>query len=109
MNNIGIEEIYQEDERTLCIQWNNGEKILYDVVMLRKKCPCALCVDEKTGEIKLNPKNIKESTRPIKINSVGCYALSIIFNDGHKTGVYSYQKLVNNNFKKLPPNTNFNQ
>ena len=60
---------------------------------LRKKCPCAKCVDEVTG-IRKNHE-INEKTRPLEIKSVGRYALSISFNDGHKTGIYSFQKLRN--------------
>lgn len=93
MNPLGIKEISQEDDRTLLIHWNNGKKNTYDTVNLRKKCPCALCVDENTGKQKLDPLSIKETTRPIKIKSVGNYALSISFDDGHRTGIYTYKKL----------------
>ena len=102
MKNLGIEEIYQEDERTLCIHWNTGVKKHYDVVTLRRKCPCASCVDENTGKRKLAPTSVKEETRPVKINSVGTYALNIIFNDGHKTGLYTYESLFNKTFIKDP-------
>lgn len=95
MSALAIKEIYQEDERTLCIHWNTGEQKFYDVVELRRKCPCALCVDEQTGKRKLDPKKIPENVRPVKMNSVGTYALNIIYDDGHKTGLYSYQKLIN--------------
>ncbi len=94
MENLAVKEIYQEDERTLCIHWNTGKQIYYDVVELRRKCPCALCVDENTGQRKLNPSQIKETTRPSKIHSVGTYALNIIFDDGHKTGLYTYENLI---------------
>ena len=91
---IGIKEIYQEDPKTLCIIWNTGKKNFYDVVSLRRECPCAFCNDEKTGKKTLNSELIKENIRPIKIQSVGTYALNIIFNDGHKTGLYTYKKLL---------------
>lgn len=94
METIGIREISQEDERNLLIHWNTGDIKKYDTVLLRKSCPCALCVNENTGQRTLDPSTIKESTRPIKIKSVGNYALSIHFDDGHKTGLYTYQRLL---------------
>ena len=96
MNNLGIKEITQEDERTLCIHWSTGVVKNYDTVELRKKCPCALCVNEKTGKRTLDPTSISEKTRPLQIKSVGNYALTVHFDDGHKTGLYTYQSLLEN-------------
>ena len=104
MKEISIEEIYQEDDKTLMIHWSTGIKKEYDVLNLRKFCPCALCVDEETGKRKLDPNKIKEEVRPIKITSVGRYALNIVFNDGHKTGLYTYKKLLNE--KRYQPKKN---
>ncbi len=88
-----VKRIWQQDERTLGINWTDGRKSLYDVVELRRQCRCAHCVDELTKERKLNPDEVKESIRPIKVESVGRYALTIHFSDGHKTGIYSFDKL----------------
>ena len=33
---IQVKKIWQQDERTLGIQWSDDEKSLFDVVMLRK-------------------------------------------------------------------------
>lgn len=90
---IQIRSISQQDERTLAITWTDGRQSLYDVVELRRQCPCALCVDETTGERKLNPEEVPQSVRPVVIESVGRYAVKIEFTDGHRTGLYSYQLL----------------
>lgn len=88
-----VKRIWQQDERTLGIVWTDGRKSLYDVVELRRQCRCAHCVDEMTKKKILNPDDIPESLRPIKIESVGRYALTIQFSDGHKTGIYPFDKL----------------
>ena len=93
MKTLAIKEIYQEDPRTLCIHWNNDKQLFYDVVELRRLCPCALCVDEKTGKRTLKPESISDKVRPIKIDSVGTYAINIVYDDGHKTGLYTFEKL----------------
>ena len=88
-----IKEIYQKDNRTLAITWTDSKQQFFDVVDLRKSCPCALCTDEHTGKRKLDPKRIEGNVRPIAIQSVGRYALNIKFSDGHQTGIYTFDKL----------------
>ena len=88
-----VKEIYQIDERTLGITWTDDQESKFDVVELRRKCPCASCVDEQTGKRILKPEMVKETVRPEQIRSVGRYALNIIFTDGHSTGIYTYKML----------------
>jgi DUF971 family protein len=93
MEHIAIEKIWQKDTRTLGIVWTDGKESQYDVVELRRKCPCASCIDEWTKKPILRPDDVPESIRPVKIDSVGRYGLNIQFNDGHNTGIYSFQAL----------------
>lgn len=88
-----VKRIWQQDERTLGINWTDGRKSLYDVVELRRQCRCAHCVDEISKKRTLNPDDVPESIRPVKIESVGRYALTIQFTDGHRTGIYAFEKL----------------
>ena len=92
-NFYSIKEIWQKDSKTLGIIWTDGVESSYDVVVLRRKCPCAACVDEMTGKRLLSPSEVGDNVRPVTINSVGRYALNIEFNDGHKTGIYSFESL----------------
>ena len=52
-----IKEIWQDDDKTLSIKWTDETKQNFDVVNLRKLCPCALCVDESTGKRKKGAKS----------------------------------------------------
>ncbi|HYX33530.1 MAG TPA: DUF971 domain-containing protein [Oligoflexus sp.] len=88
-----VKRIWQQDDRTLAINWTDGRKSLYDVVELRRQCRCANCVDEMTRKRTLNPDEIPESVRPVKVESVGRYALTIHFTDGHRTGIYPFERL----------------
>lgn len=90
---IRVHQITQLDQRTLGITWTDGRHDSYDVVMLRRHCPCAMCIDEWTGEKRLKPEDVAESVRPVRIDSVGAYALQIRFDDGHATGIYTFQML----------------
>lgn len=88
-----VARIWQHDERTLGITWTSGQERLYDVVWLRRQCPCAHCVDEETGRRRVSEDSVSDEVRPRRIWSVGTYALGIAFDDGHDTGVYRFVKL----------------
>lgn len=95
---VRVKSISQLNGRTIGITWTDNLSSQYDVVDLRRKCPCASCIDEWTHEQILKPDEIPETTRPIKVESVGQYAMTIQFNDGHKTGIYTFaflRKLAN--------------
>ena len=93
MENLGVKEIEQYDDRTLKIKWTDNHESKLDVVELRRKCPCAVCVDEWTHAQKLKPLDVPDTVRPVRIDSVGRYAINIQFNDQHKTGIYTYKML----------------
>jgi DUF971 family protein len=90
---VAVKEIWQIDERTLGISWTDDRSQTYDVVSLRKSCPCAVCIDENTGKKILRDEDISDGVRPNKIQSVGRYALTIAFDDGHSTGIYTFDYL----------------
>ena len=94
MENIRVKDITQLDSRTLGITWTDNRRDALDVVLLRKKCPCAMCIDEWTREQRLKPADVPDTVRPVRIDSVGSYALKIEFSDGHSTGIYSWEYLL---------------
>jgi ATP-binding protein involved in chromosome partitioning len=90
---IRVQEISQKNDRTLQVLWTDQRHQEFDVVELRRKCPCAVCIDEWTREKRLKPEDVSEEVRPIEIESVGRYALKIRFTDGHGTGIYTFENL----------------
>ncbi len=101
---LGIKNIDQADSRTLKIVWTDDVESLFDVVELRRMCPCASCVDEWTKQRTINPSAIQDSVRPISVDSVGQYALQINYNDNHKTGIYTYKYLRELSLSAQNPN-----
>ena len=77
----------------LGIQWSDGANLSYSVRELRLSCRCAHCVDEWTREPKLDPQSVPADVVPTKIDSVGRYALRIVWSDGHDTGIYTFHHL----------------
>ncbi len=92
-NGIQPRALTQTDERTLAITWTDGREDRFDVVALRRACPCASCKDEWTRKAILKPEDVPETVRPTRIETVGAYALKIAFNDGHSTGIYTFATL----------------
>lgn len=77
----------------LYILWRDGHESNYSFFMLRDSCPCAECVDELTGEKRLESSSLPSDIRIRKSDYVGNYALRIHWSDGHNTGIYSFRHL----------------
>ena len=86
-------EIGQADERHLAIVWADGHRSSLDVRELRLACPCAQCIDEWSGTPRLDPARVPQGILPTAVRSVGLYALSIEFDDGHQSGIYPFELL----------------
>jgi DUF971 family protein len=85
--------IRQQGPRALAITWADGRESVYDVRALRLSCGCAVCVDEWTGEGRLDPARVPEDVHPLRIEAVGRYAIQIAWSDGHDTGIYPFARL----------------
>lgn len=85
--------IAQKGPRTLSITWSDGPVSLFDVRDLRLACGCAQCVDEWSGAGRLDPSSVPDDVRPVRIESVGRYAIQIEWSDGHASGIYPFQRL----------------
>ena len=81
------------DPQTLEILWADGTVKRYDSRDLRLACPCAMCVDEMTGKKTLERKAIPDDIAPRVISSVGRYAITVQWSDGHSTGIYHFDGL----------------
>ncbi len=85
--------IQQISDNILGITWNDGHESRYPVKALREACECAACVDEWSGEKRIEPGAIPEDVHPIEINPVGLYGIRIDWSDGHNSGIYAFQHI----------------
>ena len=83
----------QHGPRELAVTWADGHESVYPVRELRLACPCASCVDEWTGEERLDDAAVPPDVRPLAIHPVGRYAIQIDWSDGHSTGIYPFRRL----------------
>jgi len=75
------------------VTWQDGHESIYPARHLRLNCPCAGCVDEVTGQRRMAAASVPEDVKPLGIQLVGRYAISIQWSDGHNTGIYAFEML----------------
>jgi ATP-binding protein involved in chromosome partitioning len=85
--------IAQDGPRTLAVTWADGHASRYDVRVLRLACACAQCIDEWSGEERLDDAAVPADVRPLRIQPVGRYAIQISWSDGHESGIYPFRRL----------------
>ena len=84
------------------IDWNDGHHSSYSNAYLRDECPCATCTGSHGTEPQKtdysNPKPdpfqmYKPAIKMLDVEEVGSYAIKIRWNDGHSSGIYSFDHL----------------
>lgn len=86
-------KVEQHSSTEMRLTWNDGTVFVVPFFELRFECPCALCVDEKTGKRILRREDVLFNVRPLEIRPVGRYALQMHWSDGHGTGFYHFDRL----------------
>ena len=85
------------------ITWSDNVQHQIPLEALRKSCPCASCREKRIAEHSKEPSPndalqvlSPAETMPLRVNSmqpVGNYAYSILFSDGHDTGIFTLEFL----------------
>jgi DUF971 family protein len=88
---VGVE--LTDNAHRVSIQWDDGRKTLVSARTLRQQCPCAECVDEWTHQRTLDPEKVSETLSILQVGHVGNYALSFVFSDAHRTGIFNWSYL----------------
>jgi DUF971 family protein len=86
-------EIGRANQHDIKVKWQDGHESIYPARQLRLACPCAGCVDEVTGQHRITARAVPEDVKPLGIQLVGRYAISIQWSDGHNTGIYAFDYL----------------
>ena len=94
-------------EGTLEIAWDDGERSSYPLSHLREACPCVEC---RGGHGRMGmayaPDDIlalkpQRSYKMTRLDAVGNYAVQPTWDDGHHTGIYTWEYL-----RKIAPPAN---
>ena len=92
------EHIAVSKSKGIQIDWKDGHCSKYDLRCLRDNCPCATCTEthasRATGTASPSPFQIyKPALKMLAVEPVGSYAMQIMWNDGHGSGIYSFDYL----------------
>lgn len=78
-------------DQKIFIKWEDGIEFSLPLQSLRRHCPCASCHAEKDNESPTYiPLYTFDQLKVESITTVGKYAISIFWKDGHNTGIYEY-------------------
>lgn len=80
------------DGSRLVVSFDNGETHQFDAEYLRVESPSAEVKGHGPGQEQLVWG--KRKVRITKLEPVGTYAVRIVFNDGHNTGLYTWNYLL---------------
>ena len=90
----------KREERLMVLDWGTEGVRLLPLTVVRRMCPCALCTDHRGKAdlpepglhmmegLEATATEVPESVRPI-----GRYAIQIRWQDGHDTGIYTFDYL----------------
>jgi len=76
------------------IDWGDGHHSDYGLQYLRDHCPCATCTSGPHKPPPASPFALyRKAIQMEGAEPVGRYALRFLWNDGHATGIYSFEHL----------------
>ena len=81
-----------DDGTRIVLRWADRTRV-HEALELRTHCPCAVCVDEMTGQRLLDPARVPKDVRALGYARIGRYAVQFSWSDGHSTGIYPYERL----------------
>lgn len=81
------------DAAAITLRWPDGETVSVPNAVLRKACSCAVCVDEMTNAPLLDPSTIPDTIHAVSVGTIGNYAITVDWSDGHNTGFFPYKTI----------------
>jgi DUF971 family protein len=82
-----------QSDQILELTWDDGRVARLPYHDLRGACPCASCRDEWTGQRTLDPDSLPPDLQLLGMDGVGNYAVQFAWNDGHGSGLYTWELL----------------
>ena len=86
----------ERSQTSLMIRWKDSHQSELSYRLLREKCPCARCDATRSDKDPfhiLPSHDFFENLHLVDIQQVGRYAVRLVWSDGHRTGIYTFQFL----------------
>ena len=97
------EHIAISKSRGISIDWRDGLKCTLPLEYLRDECPCATCTGAHGTEPQRSNYQSPAESNPFQmykprlamsnVEPVGNYGVRVYWNDGHSTGIYTWEFL----------------
>ncbi|MHC1737273.1 MAG: gamma-butyrobetaine hydroxylase-like domain-containing protein [Ignavibacteriaceae bacterium] len=92
--NLKPQKIRITRSNSLRVEWDNSEITEISALNLRKYCPCAVCMEERSMQSEsFIPVFMAEQLLLKDIKVTGNYGILIEWMDGHSTGIYEFDIL----------------
>jgi DUF971 family protein len=92
MNNPWPTELrLHKDRKTLAVAFDNGERFELPAEYLRVRSPSAEVQGHSPSERRVVAG--KRDVQILEVNSIGNYAVRLVFDDMHSTGIFSWEYL----------------
>jgi DUF971 family protein len=88
----------RDEEGRIVIQWDDDSIRTYAPRELRDACPCATCGEKRRAapvELPILAPNEIGALQVKQMQPMGNYAYAIEFSDGHNSGIYTIELLLN--------------
>lgn len=83
----------RDSARTVDIDWDDGHHSSFPWWYLRGFCPCAVCQGH-SGGLHFIPTQVDAPPPELtRVDEVGRYALNIVWDTDHNTGIYTFTHL----------------
>ena len=82
-----------QSDQVLELTWDDARVDRLPYRKVRAECPCAVCRDEWTGKLLLDPSTIRADIKLEGMEPVGSYAVRFAWNDGHGSGLFTWDAL----------------
>ncbi len=84
-----VEIRHERAARRVVVTWEDGHLSALPLDYLRSWCPCAMCQGHAPEARSLD----LQGQELVHLDGVGNYAISLTWQDGHSTGIYSFRLL----------------
>ena len=81
------------NDDAIVVLWDDGHRSPFPHRYLRLRCQCANCVDEMSGNPRLDPESVPQDVKAVDHLPVGNYAMQFLWSDTHYTGIYTFRFL----------------
>lgn len=88
------EDITVKRDEYVEVVFGDGRTCRFDLLELRRNCPCATCRNIREGGGQPGPR--PRSIQPLRVEDahlVGGWGLGLAWSDGHGTGIYPWESL----------------